>query len=543
MPGPSVDVRITGDSSDLEKAFRASGDAVNSFGGTFKRTLGTTISTAGINAASTAINSLFDFGQTGLDQFDQLGDALAIVDSNVAGLSGSIDDLDLTRLGFDKIETAQAAVDITALGDSIEGLTDADLGKMAPDLIKAAAGFSSLTGTDAAGSADLIAKALGGSAKAAKTLGIELKKGATPAENYAAIMDKWGPLAEDAAEGTGSLADQQAVLDAKMSNLSTGFGEFLDSALTPILAGINDLIPAFEAFAAGGINAVKDAFKFLQENGAVVAGILGALGALVLTVVVPPFVAWAAATLAALAPFIALGVAVAAGILILEKLGLLTPIVNAVTTAIDLLGKGLGVVFDFIANTVVPVVVDLTGKLAEALQPAVQTLGDIFTNVLLPAFQTTFAFVTDTVLPLLGDLLGLLGDVAAIVAGAVVSAFNTLTGILGTVAEVLGTVLRTIGDVLGAIGNAPFISDVLGFFGGGNSAASVAPAASAASNLLAGPSGAQAVAARVGTASAVGDTYVTIQTTGDSLAIERAVNRALARNARLNGGVVVPVRV
>jgi hypothetical protein len=47
----------------------------------------------------------------------------------------------------------------------------------------------------------------------------------------------------------------------------------------------------------------------------------------------------------------------------------------------------------------------------------------------------------------------------------------------------------------------------------------------------------------VGTASA-GDTFnVTIQTTGDSLAIERAVNRAMTRNARLNGGVVVPVRV
>jgi hypothetical protein len=48
----------------------------------------------------------------------------------------------------------------------------------------------------------------------------------------------------------------------------------------------------------------------------------------------------------------------------------------------------------------------------------------------------------------------------------------------------------------------------------------------------------------VGTAQTGGDTFqVTIQTTGDSLAIERAVNRAMTRNVRLNGGLVVPVRV
>jgi hypothetical protein len=678
MAGPAINVAINGDESDLKKAFKHAGDAVNGFGGTFKRTFNTIVAGGLFGLIDTAVRDTFGAAEKGTKQFDALGDSLALVDANVKGLSKTVSGLDLTKLGFDKLETSKAAVTITGMAKSL-GLTGKATKKMTPGLLTAAAAFSALTGTDAAGSADLIAKALGGSAKAAHKLGIEFKKGETPAQRYSDIMKKFGPLAKDAADGTRTLTDEQDTLDAKMSDLTTTLGGFVNDALLPIVTALNNnVLPAFAGLAtfiktsllpflalvgdtigtglapfAPAIQGIADAFgnvptkvldalttffTFLKKNGKIVTATLAAIGAVVLLEVVPGFVAWAAATVIALAPWVALIAAVAAGILILDQLGLLGPILQAlsdfftntllpaVTTFTDWLSanlpgaiatasdfftntllpaiqtvgdwisvnllpriqfiagwlsdnlpKAIGVAAQFfndvlvpalqtvaafivnnvlpavgqfsawINDTAIPAIQNLAGWINDNLGPILATLADVFQNVVLPAAQALFGFLIDTVLPKLGEFLGLLGQVASIVSGALTTAFNALKGPLQDFTDILNGALGLIGKVIDAIANAPFLKDILGFVGGGGGAggafSSVAPAASAASNLLAGPSGAQSVAARVGTASA-GDTFnVTIQTTGDSLAIERAVNRAMTRNARLNGGVVVPVRV
>jgi phage-related protein len=679
VAGPAINVSINGDESDLKKAFRGAGDAVNGFGGTFKRTFNTIVAGGLFGAIDTAVRNTFSFAQSGTKQFDALGDSLTLVDANVKGLSKTVEGLDLTKLGFDKLETSKAAVTITGMAKAL-GLTGKATKKMTPGLLTAAAAFSALTGKDPATAADTIAKALGGSAKAAKALGIEFKKGETPAQRYADIMKKFGPLAKDAADGTRTLTDEQDTLDAKMADLSTTLGGFVNDALLPIVTALNNnVLPAFAGLAtfiktsllpflalvgdtigaglapfAPAIQGIADAFgsvptnvldslttffKWMKANGKVTTAILGALGAVVLLSVVPPFVAWAAATVIALAPLVLLVAAVAGLILLLDQTGQLAPVLQtlsdifndtllpavqqvanwfsqnlpgAIATAADFfnntllpaiqsvadwisvnlapriafiagwlgdnLPKAIGVAAQFfndvlipalqavagfivnnvlpavgqfsawINDTAIPAIQNLAGWINDNLGPILATLADVFQNVVLPAAQALFGFIIDTVLPKLGEFLGILGDIATLVSGALTSAFNDLKGPLQTVTDILNNVLGLISNVLGAIANAPFLKDILGFVGGGGGSAggafsSVAPAASAASNLLAGPSGAQSVAARVGTASA-GDTFnVTIQTTGDSLAIERAVNRAMTRNARLNGGVVVPVRV
>jgi phage-related protein len=636
MAGPAINVQINGDESDLKKAFRGAGDAINGFGGTFKRTFNTILSGGVFSAIDKGVESLFSFGQTGIKQFDTLGDSLTIVDKNVAGLSKTVEGLDFTKLGFDKIETANAAKDITNVAESL-GVSDKQTKKMTPNLIKAAAAFSALTGTDAAGSSKLIAQALGGNAKAAKALGVEFKKGATPAENYAAIMAKFGPLADDAANGTRSLADEQDTLNAQISDISTTFGGFLNDALVPILKLVTgELIPGFQKFAqdvgptvASVFGSIADvlgkvggfvggtliprlqklATAFVKAFGPGIQSVLSTIGNIIQTVLIPAFNNFQSFVDSTVVPFI-INTLIPAIESLATWLGTnLPPVVNAlagffntvllpalttvgnwvanvlvpaigslvnwlgtnlppVVTALanffqNTLLPALQTVGGFITDKVIPAIQVLAGWVTDTLIPAIQnlatwlgtnlgpivsTLADAFNNVLLPALQTLFGFITDTVLPALGTFFGILGDIATLVAGALTTAFNALKGPLQTITDILNNVLGLIGKVIDGFANLPFIKDIFGGGGGGGGGAggptSFAPAAFTASNLLAGPSGAQTVAARVGTAQTGGDTFqITIQTTGDSLAIERAVNRAMTRNVRLNGGLVVPVRV
>jgi hypothetical protein len=277
---PKIKVVVTGDATSFDRAMNRAAGKINGFGGTLRRVFNERIIGGALNLAADAIRGAFDFAQTGTDQFDALGDSLALIDKNAKGLASTVSSLDLTKLGFDKVETAVAAEDISATAKAL-GLSADEAKKLTPLLLEGAAAYSSLTGKDAKTAGDLFAKALGGSAKAAKELGVEFKKGMTPAQRTQAIMAKWGPLAEEAANGTRSLADEQATLDAKMSDLSTSVGGFLDQALQPLIAGlVNDLFPALQAFWAEHGPAIMDAFNSI-------AGVIGTIAGFIVDELVP----------------------------------------------------------------------------------------------------------------------------------------------------------------------------------------------------------------------------------------------------------------
>jgi len=385
---PKIKVVVTGDAHQLDRALSKAAGKLTGFGGTFRRVFNERLIGGAFSLLGDAIRGAFDFAQTGLDNFDKLGDALAIVEANASGLADVVSGIDLTKLGFDKIETATAAEDISSAAKAI-GLTRKESAKLVPDLLTAAAAYSALTGKDAKTSGDIFAKALGGSAKAAKELGVKFAKTDTPAQRVAKIMAKWGPLAKEAADGTRTLADEQATLDAKMSDLSTSVGGFLDSALQPLIAGlVNDLIPALQAFWEQHGPAILDAFGKI-------GAVIGTVAGFVINELVPVFLDLYSVFAEKVVPKI-----LAFYKLIWEKL---QPVLETL--------------WDWFKTTAVPFIKD-------TLLPAIGDLFDLFTklagfvsDVLSVAFDT-LAVAVDGIDTAVGDALDLIGDLIDAVASA-----------------------------------------------------------------------------------------------------------------------------
>jgi hypothetical protein len=385
--GPVVNVTITGDASGLDHAFKKAADGVNGFGGSLKRVFNEKIIGGAIDLAAQAAQSAFNFATEGIGKFDELGDAIAVLDSDFKGLSAVIDKTDLTKLGFDKIETATAAKDIADTAKAL-GLSQKEAEKIVPALTEAAAGYSALTGKDAATSGDLFAKALAGSSKAAKELGVEFTKGMTPAERMQAVMAKWGPLAQDAANGTRSLSDEQATFDAQMANVQTTVGGFLNGVLTPLMAGINDkLFPALSAFGE------KYGPSITKVVGAI-GDIFGAVFGFIEQEVVP----------------IVMEIARAIG----KALG---PVFKEVGKTIKAWEPIFSAVFGWIKQNVVPLLtgtlIPILGKLLEALAKVSQFVA----GALIEAWKR-ISPVISKVGDILRSVLGLIGDVIRKIASA-----------------------------------------------------------------------------------------------------------------------------
>jgi hypothetical protein len=404
--GPKINVTISGDETDLKRAFRSSGDAVNSFGGTFKRVLSTRIVTGFLDGIADVGRALFDFGKEGVDKLDTLGDSLALIDANFKGLGKTVEALDLSDLGFSDLESAKAAEGISSIARSL-GLAKDEAFKMTPALTTAAAAYGSLTGADAQAAGDLFGKALGGSQKAAKELGVELVKGATPAENYTAIMAKWGPLAKETAGATDDLTTEQEKFDAKVEDIQTSVGSLITKALGPLLSIVNTkLFPALKSFADKYGPTFAAVFKAI---GRVLDAVFGFIQREVMPII---------GTLAR-----AIGKALA-------------PVVDAAGDAFEDWKPILKDLWNFIKTTIVP----------------------ILANVLIPLIgQLLTAFFKVS-----GLLAGALKRAFEVLAGVFRSFKKTLDDVLDFINDIIRNLRNTpiIGDVIRAVGGGNMVAPV-----------------------------------------------------------------------------------
>jgi hypothetical protein len=166
-----------------------------------------------------------------------------------------------------------------------------------------------------------------------KRMGISLEKGASEAEVFAALQQKFGGQADTYAQST---AGQMAAAKIQMSELKESIGYLVLPIMTKLVGVVvNDLIPAIQKLVAEWGPKLKEAFdeahraiqplidalegplksalKYIMDHKEMLVGALAAIGAIILVSVVPPMLAWAAATIVALAPFIAI---IAAGALL-----------------------------------------------------------------------------------------------------------------------------------------------------------------------------------------------------------------------------------
>jgi hypothetical protein len=234
------------------------------------------------------------------------------------------------------------------------------------------------------------------------------------------------------------------------------FGKLLDAVqpLLPVISGLVD-----EGFSAlqGVLDQVTPVLGELTDNGQELGPVLAVVGGIIAAVVVPPFIAWAAATLAATWPLIAIGAAVVGVIAVLHNLGLIQPIIHALTLA-------MGQVFNWFSKEVLPSVIAAVQFVASHVFPLVASAMEWVSKNVLPALGAAFGwivknvlppivaaigFVANTVLPALGKAFAFITDR---VIPAASNAVQTLGGVFGRIFGGVGAVVRgALNVVIGAI--------------------------------------------------------------------------------------------
>lgn len=256
---------------------------------------------------------------------------------------------------------------------------------------------------------------------------------------------------------TGSGAEQSGVL---------GFLQDMGGAIAVVVNWVKDNWPqiksiataVFKAFLSFGKNvlddvliplgkALKTAFNWLMDNKEFLIGIAVALGVALVTM----FVGWAAgaataaaATLLALAPIIAIGVAIAA------VAGGVLYAYNHFQTfhdVVDAIGRFfrddflpiLNSIWEFIDNNIIPVIKVLVEIWLIPLKIAFKAIWSIITDFLIPAFELTYSFIKDKVIPIFESIISTALSIATTV-GTVV---GDVVGFITSIPEKIGTAAAT----------------------------------------------------------------------------------------------------
>lgn len=231
-----IDVLIIGDAKRLIGAVN---QADQSMGGLLK-------SAGKLFLASRVVGEGFDFLQGSLQEADRLGDALQRLETQLGPDFAA--KLDSTASGFadlgssrqDILEMEAAFADLST---SI-GLTDDAITSFAPAAAGIASAISLVKEVDAATVMDQIGKAAGGSARAAKELGVTLLEGVDPATQMKNILDQLAPTLDAVTTGGADVEQQQRKLGAQWETLQAGVGQLVEGPLTDLLTFINDEIAA-----------------------------------------------------------------------------------------------------------------------------------------------------------------------------------------------------------------------------------------------------------------------------------------------------------
>jgi hypothetical protein len=463
---PTVTVTITGDEKGLERALNRSSSAMKGFGTTALGVFGGNLLTKGFDVAADAVKGFFDFAKGGIEIVDKLGDSVALLDAQAAGLGKAVDKVDLSKWGVDRSEAAASALAIANTGKSL-GLTGGELKKVVPDLTELVAQYSALRDEDPATSAATFAQALKGSSKAAAKLGVELPKGAKGLEAYDAILAQLGPKLDAATSSGRGVADTWASWDAMTKNLQIELGGMLDELAPVIDALMQALMPILRELITTVGPAVKDAlsgiataFTELVTGGGMtgtadtvgkIASIFSRIGAFVFDKLLPAFAELAGAV-----------------------------------------GKELGPIFDELSTTF------------SKLMPLIEAVWSILAVTLVP-------FLRDILIPIVGKLVTLFLKLVGIFADLLTAAIKTAMDWLGKLGDVLRPILDTLGKVAGLIG------DVGGAIGG------IIPHAAS----LSAPAGPTATT-RLGATAGGGGVSVSISVgVGDPVAIGRQLTQVL----------------
>lgn len=167
------------------------------------------------------------------------------------------------------------------------------------------------------------------------------------------------------------------------------------------------------------------------------------------------------------------------------------------------------------------------GELTESIGEVFLPILDALIPALLPILKA-FSQLVKALLPVLTPMIKLLGAALAVVAGVLVKVVDAVVRVVTWFSTLIGKV----GDLLSKLGPLKAAGDFVGGIIGGKAVA--APPGAPGVGLL----GVNALAGGGGGLSTGASVVINITATGDSLATEQAVMRALRRSTRLNAGSV-----
>ena len=265
-----------------------------------------------------AVDKIVEFGKSSVDAAAADAAAQANLAQQLRNSAGASDaQIKSTEEWISKASKQYAVADDDlrpAMGNLVRGF--GDVGK-ATQAMGTALDVSAGTGKDLGSVTEAMMKASEGNTGALGRMGIATKDAAGKALSMDQIM---GNLATTFKGQAATAADSAA---GRMANAKIQFGEFQEQIggyLLPVLTTLasfftNTLLPAISGFV-----------DWVSNNKDIVIAALIGFGVVVGTVVVPAFIAWAAAagaaaiaTLVAAAPFIAIGAVIAAVALVIIK--------------------------------------------------------------------------------------------------------------------------------------------------------------------------------------------------------------------------------
>lgn len=141
--------------------------------------------------------------------------------------------------------------------------------------------YAAKTGSDLPTAAEALGKAVLGQGRALKSIGVNFKDTGSEAGNFEQLMGALGDKVGGTAETMGATgAGQARILDATFGDLQETIGEKLLPVITNVQSFlVTDLIPAL----AGAVG-------WVSEN----SWVFGVVGGIIMAVLVPAFIAWAA---------------------------------------------------------------------------------------------------------------------------------------------------------------------------------------------------------------------------------------------------------
>ena len=354
--------------------------------------------------------------------------------------AGISDFLDITKSATDAMKLNQATVELAAA----KGIAYAD----AEAAIKSAA----------AGKTAALAKA-----------GVEIAKGASITDIATAVNDKFAGSLDTMAEtqsGKGTIANE------KLGEAMESVGRIINDLAIVVVPALTGAFADFTTFLTTNVGPAID---FVSKNMDIFGPILAAAAIVIASILVPAFIAWATAagaaavaTLAAAAPFIAVGLAIAGVVLILNKLGVIQWLIDRFNEIAKVVGPvvadtvaKMGAGFDWLSKNVFPPVVKAVGqvisvidKVARAVIPPLLGVLDVLGNVAKVVFyglavvvQAAFKTVSDVVaaiLPPFNAVASVFSSVVSTIAGAVGRLVGIFQNLVGRIAGPLGRLFSPI---------------------------------------------------------------------------------------------------